>query len=95
MKKVYNREFMRKRWPMPPRFVCSSRIKQLLGIVSPSLYLMAWRDEEKARLLGEYTIKSHKYLCWKRILGRDGWKDLYRHVREERKAGADHGTTET
>ena len=49
--------------------------------MSPSLMLMAWSNEEKARELAKFEDQRRKYLCWKRQLDREEWKTLYKHYR--------------
>lgn len=80
-KKPFYPEYMTKRRPRVPRCLCRTTADWLAGIMSPSLVFAAWNDEEKTRKLAEFDEQHRKYMCWKRQLGRNGWKALYRQER--------------
>lgn len=80
-KKAFYPEYMTKRRPHIPRCLCRTLTNWLLGIMSPSLVLAAWGNNEKARALRRYQEQERKYFCWKRKLSREGWKKLYRQER--------------
>ena len=80
-KKPFYPEYMTKRRPRVPRCLCRTTADWLAGIMSPSLVLAAWNNEEKSRKLAKFDDQHRKYMCWKRQLGRNGWKVLYRQER--------------
>lgn len=84
-KKVFWPEYMRKRRPKVPGFLCSSYVNYLLGIISPSLVFRAIADERTAAETKAYLNEAQKFLCWQRRLSREEWKNLHRFVRVNRK----------
>lgn len=64
--KIFYSEYMQKKRPKVPRFLCSSYKNYLLGILSPSLCYLAWEDEKKSAICSDYINQSNKYLCYKR-----------------------------
>lgn len=92
-KKPFYQEYMTKRRPRVPRCLCRTTADWLAGIMSPSMVLAAWNNEEESRKLAEFDEQRRKYMCWKRQLGRNGWKALYRQERLQRQhppEGAEH-----
>lgn len=93
-KKPFYQEYMTKRRPRVPRCLCRTTADWLAGIMSPSMVLAAWNNEEESRKLAEFDEQRRKYMCWKRQLGRNNWKALYRQERLRRQyppEGAEHG----
>lgn len=82
-------EYMVKHRPKTPRCICESEIKRKLGIVSPSLCWIVkagGKGEKAAKELAEFDEKTERYLCYKRRLSKERWKELYRKCRKERRS---------
>ena len=79
--KIFYSEYMQKKRPKVPRFLCSGFINYLLRILSPSLCYLAGQDEKKSAIYNDFVNQSNKYLCYKRKLNKSEWKALYRKYR--------------
>lgn len=93
-KKPFYQEYMTKRRPHVPRCLCRTTADWLAWIMSPSKVLAAWNNEEESRKLAEFDEQRRKYMCWKRQLGRNDWKALYRQERLRQQyppEGVEHG----
>ena len=77
---TFDPEFELKKWPIPPKSICTNAFCRLMGVVSPSLMMRAPEDE-----VFNHKIALFKYLYYKRKLKKYQYKILYREVRRERK----------
>ena len=87
-KRIFYSEYMEKHRPKPPRCICQNGLYRYLGIVSTSLYLLVaggYMGKEAESELREYNGKTERYLCYKRALGRERWRALYRECRKKKK----------
>lgn len=85
-KQIFYKEYMTKKKPKLPRFLCTGFKNYILGIVSPSLYFMAQSSSpEKVQKVKEFELNTAKYMCYKRKLNKNGWKALHREKREEKR----------
>ena len=79
---VFDPSCMRKRYPHPPRGICTSWFDWLIGRASPSKFMIAqvYGDDKALK----WDTEVLKYLCYKRRLTRDMWRKLYNRIKGER-----------
>lgn len=80
-KRVFDPACMRKRYPHPPRAVCSSLFDWIIGRASPSKFMLAmvYGDER----VSKWNTEVLKYHCYKRTLTKDMWRVLYKRIKKE------------
>ena len=87
--------YMQKSRPKLPRCICSSKIKDMLGIASPSLYQLTacgYFGKKNEKQLREYEYNFARFQCYKRTLTKEGWKWLKRETKKRGKEGKASGT---
>lgn len=79
---VFDGDYMRKDYPVPPEKILVDSARGLLGIVSPSRFFQCiFRGDPD---VAKWRIEFDKYNIWRRRMPKDSWKDFYRRVRKGR-----------
>lgn len=68
MKRHFDPDYMVKRRPKPPRKYQKGFFLYQLGVISPSRRLIFYDPE--------YELNFLKWLCYRRVLDKHGWKKL-------------------
>lgn len=84
--------------PQPPRELCGTTIKWLLGVVSPSQLHSAYLRESPAvikytRDMQAYKLKVIRWRISQRTCDRAAWRIYRQHKYAIRKRGKNHGKT--